>query len=57
MKEIPLDGSAFAAGLRQADQILTVNCQSIHENTCSQVIAVIQNAFVIISIRFYLTCC
>ncbi|CAF3608767.1 unnamed protein product [Rotaria sordida] len=44
VKEVRHDGPAYAAGLRQGDQILTVNDQSISGKTYSQVIAMIQNA-------------
>lgn len=47
VKDIRQDGPAYAAGLRQGDQILTVNDQSINGKTYSQVIAMIQNALVI----------
>ncbi|UJR34926.1 hypothetical protein I4U23_027703 [Adineta vaga] len=43
VKEVRQDGPAYAAGLRQGDQILTVNDQSINGKTYSQVIALIQN--------------
>ncbi len=46
VKDIRHDGPAYAAGLRQGDQILTVNDQSINGKTYSQVIAMIQNALV-----------
>ena len=47
VKEVRVDGPAYQAGLRQGDRILTVNEQSIHGKTYSQVIAMIQNAFVL----------
>jgi hypothetical protein len=49
VKEVRSDGPAYAAGLRQGDQILTVNDQSINGKTYSQVIALIQNALVFLS--------
>ena len=59
VKEVRPDGPAYAAGLRQGDQILTVNDQSISGKTYSQVIAMIQNALVFPSFdilkRFILT--
>jgi hypothetical protein len=59
VKEVRPDGPAYAAGLRQGDQILTVNDQSISGKTYSQVIAMIQNALVFLSFdilkRFILT--
>ena len=48
VKEVRLDGPAYQAGLRQGDRILTVNDQSIHGKTYSQVIAMIQNASVLL---------
>ena len=48
VKEVRYDGPAYAAGLRPGDQILTVNDQSIHGKTYSQVIAMIQNALVLL---------
>ena len=55
VKEVRLDGPAYQAGLRQGDRILTVNDQSIHGKTYSQVIAMIQNALVLFlfSRRFF----
>ncbi len=50
VKEVRHDGPAYAAGLRQGDQILTVNDQPINGKTYSQVIAMIQNAFVYLSL-------
>jgi hypothetical protein len=50
VKEVRQDGPAYAAGLRQGDQILTVNDQSINGKTYSQVIAMIQNALVFLSL-------
>jgi hypothetical protein len=47
VKEVRHDGPAYAAGLRPGDRILTVNDQSINGKTYSQVIAMIQNAFVL----------
>lgn len=47
VKEVRHDGPAYAAGLRQGDQILTVNEQPINGKTYSQVIAMIQNALVL----------
>ena len=46
VKEVRPEGPAYAAGLRQGDQILTVNDQSIIGKTYSQVIAMIQNTLV-----------
>ena len=46
VKEVRLDSPAYTAGLRQGDQILTVNDQSINGKTYSQVIAMIQNTLV-----------
>ena len=46
VKEVRADGPAYQAGLRQGDRILTVNDQSIHGKTYSQVVAMIQNALV-----------
>lgn len=58
VKEVRPDGPAYAAGLRQGDQLLTINEQSIHGKSYSQVIAMIQNTyafffcFIIIIINF-----
>lgn len=46
VKEVRTDSPAYKAGLRSGDRILSVNDQSIHEKTYSQVIALIQNRFV-----------
>jgi hypothetical protein len=46
VKEVRLDSPAYKAGLRQGDRILSVNEQSIHGKSYSQVIAIIQNTFV-----------
>ena len=46
VKEVRFDSPAYRAGLRQGDRILSVNHQSIHGKTYSQVIALIQNTFV-----------
>ena len=54
VKEVRHDGPAYAAGLRQGDQILTVNDQLINGKTYSQVIAMIQNAFVVFSFLEYM---
>ena len=54
VKELRHDGPAYAAGLRQGDQILTVNDQSIHGKTYSQVIAMIQNTLVFFFFSFFL---
>ena len=53
VKEVRQDGPAYAAGLRQGDQILTVNDQPINGKTYSQVIAMIQNALVFFSFLGY----
>jgi C-terminal processing protease CtpA/Prc len=47
VKEVRLDSPAYKAGLRQGDRILSVNDQSIQGKTYSQVIAAIQNTFVL----------
>lgn len=52
VKEVRQDGPAYAAGLRQGDQILTVNDQSINGKTYSQVIALIQNMLVLLFLSF-----
>ena len=52
VKEVRQDGPAYAAGLRQGDQILTVNDQSINGKTYSQVIALIQNMLVLLFFVF-----
>ncbi len=46
VKEVRLDSPAYKSGLRPGDRILSVNNQSIHGKTYSQVIAIIQNTFV-----------
>jgi C-terminal processing protease CtpA/Prc len=53
VKEVRQDGPAYAAGLRQGDQILTVNDQSIIGKTYSQVIAMIQNTLVCFFFFFF----
>ncbi len=46
VKEVRHNSPAYKAGLRQGDRILSVNDQSIHGKTYSQVIALIQNTYV-----------
>ncbi|CAF3952467.1 unnamed protein product [Rotaria magnacalcarata] len=43
VKEVRSDSLAYNAGLRSGDRILSVNDQSIHGKTYSQVISIIQN--------------
>ena len=46
VKEVRPSGPAYAAGLRQGDEIWTVNHQGINGKSYSQVIAMIQNSWV-----------